>query len=1078
LKSIKFKLPALFGKQISRLIAISCLSLGTVQILSVSAATPIAIFAPVSVESMVSRGQAPKSAVLARAKGAKTGSMPISFNAVALQELPLGGESLLSLPNGKQYVVIKQNQINHADGSASFVGYLRDVGILYKVVSTTGPGGTFASIRTPDSEWSIAPGVGAGFDFLVNATLEAEKNPTPGDANDFRFSHDSAGKANDPTILASTYDQNTTLKNEIAARTRFSPLPPSFLKSTPTPQATIDVLVVVTKGFSDFHGVNMEARINQLFVSTNAAYAASESAINIQRAGAALVKDYSDTAVTKDVALTAINNNTGVFSDLEGVRASVGADLVALLRNVNDGGIAYIGQVNNVGVGPESWNNPRSMYSVTGVCNFSGTGCDSIFAHELGHNMGLQHDRANGNVNAFGVRPYAFGWKINSVNTARDFRTIMSYAPPSGRVLAFSNPNLFICNPAGWSPADACGNVNSEDNARVLNENRFMLAAIKTATGAAVPPRLVITAARTRFPAQAGTVSVTVSRLGDPASAVSVNYATVNGAAVAGIDFNFASGTLTWAANDTANKIVNITTLASGAMADRSFSVALSGAVGPAGTAIAQPSSVTLTLATIGIWPPGNVLPAGWTQSAGANASWSVVNTEASEGSYSLKSDVIANSQTASIQFTAMMNSGDLSFYRKVSSESTFDFFKVFVDGTEFTTASQSGESDWALVSIPVTAGVHVIKFSYTKDNDVASGQDAAWIDNLTLPPNMSGKLGDFNGDGKSDLLVQSTTGTTTAWLLNGTAIASAVNLITSDPGWTTTHTADFNGDGKTDILWRHTDGRIAMWLMNGTALISGAGLLEANSGWAVTHVADFNGDGRADILYRHTDGRIALWLMNGTGLISGAGLLNAASGWTVTHTGDFNGDGKADIIYRHTDGRIALWLMNGTALISGAGLLAANSGWSATDVADFNGDGKADILYSHTDGRIAMWLMNGTTLTSGAGLLNAASGWSVTHTGDFNGDGKADILYRHSDGRIAMWLMNGTALTSGAGLLNAASGWSITHIGDFNGDHKADIVFRHTDGRIAMWLMNGTALISGAGITGPGSLTVVPVIP
>lgn len=784
-------------------------AVGFIPALPANATTPVPMLTPVSVESIVARGQAPKSAMLARAKGVKSDSMAIGFNAVALHNLPQGGESLLTLPNGKQHVVVKQNQINHADGSISWVGALRDVGGIYKVIATTGPGGTFASIQTPDGEWAIAPGVGAGFDFLVNATLEAQKNPTPGDANDFRFSHNGAGVGDDPTILPSTYEQNTRLKNEIAQRMRFSPPASSFSKSTPTPQAIVDVLVVVTKGFADFHGVNMDARINQLFATTNAAYVTSESAVTIRRAGAALVKDYSDTATGKDVALTQINNNTGLFADLEDTRASVGADLVALLRNVNDGGIAYVGQVNNVGTGPESWNNPRSLYSVTGVCNFSGTGCDSVFAHELGHNMGLQHDRGNAGTNSFGTRPYSFGWKISTGDARRDFRTIMSYAPPDGRVMVFSNPNLFICNPVGLSSLDACGNPNAEDNSRVLNENRLMLAAIKVATGAAVPPRLAVTADRTRYPGLAGTASVKVSRLGDPASALSVNYATVNGTAIAGADFNNASGTLTWAANEITTKTVNITTLATSSSADRSFSVALSNAVGPAGTTIAQPSSVTFTLATSGVWPPGNVLPAGWVQSAGASAGWSVVNTDASEGSYSLKSGLTADNQNASIEFTATTFSGVMSFYRKVSSEASFDYFRFYVDGLEYPAAAQSGESDWALVSIPIAAGNHTFKFSYVKDNSVASGQDTAWIDNLLLPKAASVKPNDFDGDGKSDLLVQSNTGTTSAWLMNDTTIRNTATLLANDPTWTISHTADFNDDGKVDLLWRNTNGAV-----------------------------------------------------------------------------------------------------------------------------------------------------------------------------------------------------------------------------------------------------------------------------
>jgi hypothetical protein len=1043
--------------------------------LSANAAAPVPMLTPVSVESMVARGQAPKSAMLARAKGVKSDSMAIGFNTVALHNLPQGGESLLTLPNGKQHVVVKQNQINHADGSISWVGALRDVGGTYKVIATTGPGGTFASIQTPDGEWAIAPGVGAGFDFLVNATLEAQKNPTPGDADDFRFSHNIAGVGSDPTILPSTYEQNTRLKNEIAERMRFSPPASSFSKSTPTPQATVDVMVVVTKGFADFHGVNMEARINQLFATTNAAYVASESAVTIRRAGAALVKDYSDTAVTKDVALTQINNNTGLFADLEDTRASVGADLVALLRNVNDGGIAYIGQVNNVGTGPESWNNPRSMYSVTGVCNFSGTGCDSVFAHELGHNMGLQHDRANAGTNSFGTRPYSFGWKINSGDVARDFRTIMSYAPPSGRVLAFSNPNLFICNPAGWAPADACGNANSEDNARVLNENRLMLASIKIATGAAVPPKFALTADRTRYPSLAGTASVKVTRLGDPAAAVSVNYATVNGTATAGADFNNASGTLAWAANDTTTKTINIATLATSSSADRSFSVALSNAVGPAGTAIAQPSSVTLTLAPAGVWPPGNVLPTGWVQSAGASATWSVVNTDASEGSYSLKSGLIADSQNASIEFTATTFSGIMSFYRKVSSEGSFDYFRFFVDGVEVATAAQSGESDWTLVNATIAAGNHTFKFSYVKDNGVASGQDAAWIDNLLLPKAASVKPNDFDGDGKSDLLVQSNTGTTSAWFMNGTTISNTATLLVNDLSWTISHTADFNDDGKVDMLWRNTNGAVVVWLMDGSTVLSSVLLLAPDPGWRVSHVADFNGDGKADILWRNTNGAVALWLMNGSAVLSSALLLGPNPDWGVSHVADFNGDRKADILWRNTNGAVNMWLMNGTAVASAAAILGPTPDWSVSHTADFNGDGKADILWRNNNGAVNMWLMNGTAPSSLAAVLGPTPDWGVSHVADFDGDGKADILWRNTNGAVNMWLMNGSTPITQAAIIDADPNWRVSHIADLNGDGKSDLIWRNLDGSISAWTMNGTVPITRASLIGAGALKVVP---
>ncbi len=135
-------------------------------------------------------------------------------------------------------------------------------------------------------------------------------------------------------------------------------------------------------------------------------------------------------------------------------------------------------------------------------------------------------------------------------------------------------------------------------------------------------------------------------------------------------------------------------------------------------------------------------------------------------------------------------------------------------------------------------------------------------IDAEPLP---GGIAGDFNGDGKSDLLWHNAkTGETVVWLMNGLAFASG-GAIMSNAAWRPTQVADFDGDGRSDILWRSSAGETAMWLMNGAQLASGAGLMW-NPDWRVTHVADFNGDGKADLLWRNDNtGETAMWLMNGT---------------------------------------------------------------------------------------------------------------------------------------------------------------------------------------------------------------------
>ena len=105
---------------------------------------------------------------------------------------------------------------------------------------------------------------------------------------------------------------------------------------------------------------------------------------------------------------------------------------------------------------------------------------------------------------------------------------------------------------------------------------------------------------------------------------------------------------------------------------------------------------------------------------------------------------------------------------------------------------------------------------------------------------------------------------------MNGVSLLSqpvVVGSVTTD--WTIVGTGDFNGDGKADILWRHTSGAVAIWLMNGSAILSTAGIGNPGTDWSVAVTGDFNYDSKSDILWRHTSGAVAIWLMNGTALLS-----------------------------------------------------------------------------------------------------------------------------------------------------------------------------------------------------------------
>jgi len=140
---------------------------------------------------------------------------------------------------------------------------------------------------------------------------------------------------------------------------------------------------------------------------------------------------------------------------------------------------------------------------------------------------------------------------------------------------------------------------------------------------------------------------------------------------------------------------------------------------------------------------------------------------------------------------------------------------------------------------------------------------------------------GDLNGNGKDDILLFDEWGTrrVALWLMSGAAISSA-RAVTVGGDWfpqlgIVRHTGDFNGDGKDDILWRdEVTGQLAMWLMNGITVFSGAPVGTVALDWSIVGIGDFDGNGKDDILWvRTSTGQVAIWFMNGPA-ISSVGLV------------------------------------------------------------------------------------------------------------------------------------------------------------------------------------------------------------
>jgi hypothetical protein len=217
--------------------------------------------------------------------------------------------------------------------------------------------------------------------------------------------------------------------------------------------SVIDVLVVYTP--SARNGAGGTSAIQGLAVSaievTNQAYINSGVQTTVRLAHLAEV-NYNETgSFSQDLS----NLRTGVVPGVLALREEFDADLVAMLNDSSGAcGIAYLMQ--SLDPGFESLG-----FSVTDYACAVG---NLTFPHELGHNMGCQHDVNNAGSNP--IFPYSFGWRWTTTG-GQLRRSVMAYSP-GARVPHFSNPD--VSN--GGTPT---GVVSAADNARTINNTAYIV---------------------------------------------------------------------------------------------------------------------------------------------------------------------------------------------------------------------------------------------------------------------------------------------------------------------------------------------------------------------------------------------------------------------------------------------------------------------------------------------------------------------------------------------------------------------------------------------------------------------------
>ena len=303
----------------------------------------------------------------------------------------------------------------------------------------------------------------------------------------------------------------------------------------------------------------MGALINLAVAETNTAYSRSAVIPRLRLVHQEEVS-YTESGDFSTDLNRLTNPSDGFMDNVHALRNAHGADLVSLIiEGASLCGLAWL-------MLTESNSFQASAFSV--VARICATGNFS-FGHELGHNMGLQHDRAD--APADGVFSFSHGY----VDTPHGFRDIMGVAASCGgcmRIQNFSNPNLMFNNfPTGVPQSSP----QSADAAASLNATAFTVANWRSEVAAGTIVSAVLPSSRSVQVGTTATAFATIINAGSvTATACGISLITSLSATFTYQTTNPATNQVTGAPNTPAN-------IAAGAAQSYVFALTPSALVAP-----------------------------------------------------------------------------------------------------------------------------------------------------------------------------------------------------------------------------------------------------------------------------------------------------------------------------------------------------------------------------------------------------------------------------------------------------------------------------------------------------------------
>jgi VCBS repeat protein len=358
----------------------------------------------------------------------------------------------------------------------------------------------------------------------------------------------------------------------------------------------------------------------------------------------------------------------------------------------------------------------------------------------------------------------------------------------------------------------------------------------------------------------------------------------------------------------------------------------------------------------------------------------------------------------------------------------------------------------------------------------------------------------DVNGDGRPDLLYESVSVSYPDGLIslrrNLGGGAFAAEQVLFNGGYSDLRVGDFNGDGRADLLLSTFNGQSYLVVEFG----NGNGTFVAAPGFAVgtsfdPAVADVNEDGRDDVVmvsnpaglpgFPVTQNAVLTFLGRGDGSFDAGPSIPLSEFGYFPSPVDLDGDGFIDLAvdtihYEGNGGSTGPFLTffghgDGTFEPGPVNLTDISYDIASTDV---NGDGHTDIL-TIDDSVLTVLLGNGDrTYSPVAGSVRAGFNARKIVMGDWEGDGLLDVaLLSNFAGAVFTFAGNGDG-TFGPRPIASLSDALLEGVatGDFNGDGRLDIAAGRVEADdVAVLLGNGDGTF-GAEVRYPAGIRPLAV--